>query len=84
VPGDVDSCKSCLRACGAGGLLFLALCLTASAGDAAPDALPRAEYFTGFKVSDNYASCYVGGGCAFGKAGLYEPGFRLRAVWSVT
>jgi hypothetical protein len=80
LPGGVDNCKSCLHASGAGGLLFLAVCLTASAGVAAPDAPPRAEYFTGFEVSDNYASGYVGGGFAFGKAGLYEPGFRLRAV----
>lgn len=46
---------------------------------AEPDA-PRTEYFTGFEVSDNYASGYVGGGFAFGKAGLYEPGWRVRAV----
>jgi hypothetical protein len=46
---------------------------------AAPDA-PRSEYFTGFELSDNYVSGYVGGGYALGKAGLYEPGFRLRAV----
>jgi hypothetical protein len=31
-------------------------------------------------VSDNYASGYVGGGYALGKAGLYQPGFRLRAI----
>jgi hypothetical protein len=31
-------------------------------------------------VSDNYASGYVGGGYALGKAGLYERGFRLRAI----
>jgi hypothetical protein len=65
-----------LRASGAGGSLFLSLCLSASAE---PEA-PRTEYFTGFEVSDNYASGYVGGGYAFGKSGLYEPGFRLRAV----
>src|SRR6185312_2414631 len=35
---------------------------------------------TGFEASDNYASGYVGAGYALGKAGLYEPGFRLRAV----
>jgi hypothetical protein len=78
--GGVDSCTSYLRASGPGGLLFLALCLTASAGVPAPDAPPRAEYFTRFEVSDNYASGYVGGGYAFGKAGLYELGFRLRAA----
>lgn len=42
---------------------------------------PRAELFTGFEASDNYASGYVGGGYAFGK-GLYENGLRLRAVGS--
>ena len=41
---------------------------------------PRTEYFTGFEVSDNYASGYVGAGYAFGKAGYAAPGFRLRAV----
>lgn len=71
--------RTCLRASGASGILFLALCLIASPSSASPDA-PRTEYFTGFEVSDNYASGYVGGGYAFGKAGLYEPGFRLRAL----
>jgi hypothetical protein len=60
-----------------GRTLFLGLGLPAAS--AAPDA-PRTEYFTGFEVSDNYASGYVGGGYAFGKAGLYEKGWRLRAV----
>jgi hypothetical protein len=68
-----------LRAGGAAGLLCLALCLTAPGSFAAPDA-PRTEYFTGFEVSDNYASAYVGGGYALGKAGLYEEGWRVRAV----
>jgi hypothetical protein len=68
-----------LRVSGARGFLFLGLCLSAHAASATPDA-PRSEYFTGFELSDNYASAYVGGGYAFGKAGLYEPGFRLRAV----
>jgi hypothetical protein len=67
------------RASGAGGLLFLGCCLNASAGSVAPNAAPHAEYFTGFEVSDNYASAYVGGGYAFGKAGLWGPGFRVRA-----
>jgi hypothetical protein len=67
-----------LRAGGAGGVLLLGLCLSESAR-AEPDA-PRTEYFTGFEVSDNYASGYVGGGFALGKAGLYEPGWRVRAV----
>src|SRR5688572_18329077 len=60
-----------------GRTLFLGLGLPAAS--AASDA-PRTEYFTGFEVSDNYASGYVGGGYAFGKAGLYEKGWRLRAV----
>ena len=68
-----------LRAGGAGGFVFLGLCLTAPASSAAPDA-PRTEYFTGFELSDNYVSGYVGAGYAFGKAGLYEQGWRLRAV----
>ena len=59
--------------------MFLGLCLSASAASAAPDA-PRTEYFTGFEVSDNYASGYVGAGYAFGKAGYQDQGFRLRAV----
>lgn len=71
--------RTWLRVSGAGGLTLLGLCLSAWAASAAPDA-PRTEYFTGFEVSDNYASGYVGGGYAFGKAGLYEQGFRLRAV----
>ena len=45
---------------------------------AEPDA-PHTEMFTGFETSDNYTSGYVGGGYAFGK-GLYDAGFRLRAV----
>ena len=60
------------------------VCCSASAYSAAealadPDQ-PRTEYFTGFEVSDNYASGYVGAGYAFGKAGYAAPGFRLRAV----
>lgn len=78
--GNVDrGVGTWLRVSGAGGLLLLSLYLSASAACAAPDA-PRSEYFTGFEVSDNYASGYVGGGYAFSKAGLYEQGFRLRAV----
>jgi Cellulose biosynthesis protein BcsS len=68
-----------LRASGAAGLLCLGLCLAASTSSAAPDA-PRTEYFTGFEVSDNYASAYVGAGYALSKAGLYEQGWRVRAV----
>jgi len=59
--------------------LSLGLCLIAPAASAAQDA-PRTEYFTGFEVNDNYASGYVGGGYAFGKAGLYKTGWRHRAV----
>ena len=58
---------------------MLGLCLSASEALAEPDQ-PRTEYFTGFEVSDNYASGYVGAGYAFGKAGYAAPGFRLRAV----
>ncbi len=65
---------------GAGGLCLLALSLFASAALAQSDQ-PTAEIFTGFEASDNYASVYVGAGTALGK-GLYEPGFRLRAVGS--
>ena len=55
-----------LRAGGAGGLLFLCLCLFGGN-----------EYFTGLEASDNYASGYVGAGYALGKAGLYERGWML-------
>jgi hypothetical protein len=80
LPGGVSTgVRFWLRASGAAGLLYLALCLTAPASSAAPDA-PRTEYFTGFEVSDNYASAYVGGGYALGKAGLSQEGWRLRAV----
>ncbi len=67
-----------LRVSGAGGVLFLGLCLSPEAF-AEPGA-PRTELFTGFEASDNYASGYVGAGYAFGKAGYAAPGFRLRAV----
>ncbi len=60
-------------------MLLFGLYLQAPPAFASNDA-PRAEYFTGFELSDNYASGYVGGGYAFGKAGLYGPGWRLRAV----
>jgi hypothetical protein len=64
---------------GAGGLSFRGACLFAAAASAGSDA-PRTETFTGFKASDNYSSGYVGGSYALSKTGLYEPGFRLRAV----
>jgi hypothetical protein len=70
---------SALRVSGAGGLSFLGLCLFAAVASAQSDP-QRTEIFTGFEASDNYASGYVGAGYAFGKAGLYERGFRLRAV----
>jgi hypothetical protein len=68
-----------LRAGGAGGLAFLSVCLFAAGASAQSDQ-PRTEIFTGFEASDNYASGYVGGSYALSKTGLYEPGFRLRAV----
>jgi hypothetical protein len=71
--------RAWLRISGAAGLLCLGLSLAAPVSSAAPDA-HRTEYFTGFEVSDNYASAYVGGGYAFGKAGLYDEGWRIRAV----
>ena len=40
---------------------------------------PHAQLFTGFDASDNATGGYVGAGYAFGK-GLYESGWRLRAV----
>jgi hypothetical protein len=40
---------------------------------------PHLELFTGFDAGDNSAGGYVGAGYAFGK-GLYESGWRLRAV----
>ncbi len=60
--------------------MSLLLCLIASPA-LAQSSQPKSEIFTGFEVSDNYASVYVGAGTALGK-GLYEPGFRLRAVGS--
>jgi hypothetical protein len=43
------------------------------------DDAPHTEFFAGFDASDNAAGGYVGAGYAFGK-GLYESGWRLRAV----
>ncbi len=71
--------RTWLRSGGAGGSLWLCLCLCAPQPHAA-EAGPRTEYFTGFEGSDNYASGYVGAGYALGKAGYAAPGFRLRAV----
>jgi hypothetical protein len=69
-----------LRASGATGALAAGLWLPVATARAEPEA-PHTETFIGFEASDNYTSGYVGGGYAFGK-GLYEPGFRLRAVGS--
>jgi hypothetical protein len=75
-----DLVGACFRVSGVAGPC-LALCLVAS--DACAQSYPPdAELFSGIEVSDNYASVYVGGTTALGK-GLYEPGFRLRAVGSV-
>jgi Cellulose biosynthesis protein BcsS len=43
---------------------------------------PQAEIFTGLGASNNAISGYLGGGYAFGK-GLYEQGWRIRAVGSI-
>lgn len=40
---------------------------------------PRSEIFTGIEASNNATTGYLGAGYAFGK-GLYEAGWRLRAV----
>ena len=40
---------------------------------------PKAEIFSGLEASNNAVSGYLGGGYALGK-GLYEPGWRVRAV----
>ena len=77
--GIPRSISAGLRLSGAGGLSFLCLCLFGGSALAEFES-PKSEYFTGFEASDNYASGYVGAGYALGKAGLYEPGFRLRAV----
>lgn len=69
-----------LRVSGVMGLACLAIDLASSGAHAESDA-PRNEIFTGFEISDNYASAYLGGGYAFGK-GLYAPGWRLRSVAS--
>jgi hypothetical protein len=57
------------------GLLFASLA-TAVAQD------PHAEIFTGLEASNNAISGYLGAGYAFGK-GLYERGWRVRAVGSL-
>jgi hypothetical protein len=69
-----------LRASGAGGIASLIFSLFVTAASA-QSVQPNTEIFTGVEASDNYASLYVGAGTALGK-GLYETGFRLRAVGS--
>src|SRR5581483_11026263 len=64
----------------AGGFCVLAAGLFAPPCLAQSDQ-PTAELFTGIEASDNSVSVYVGGGTSLGK-GLYESGFRLRAVGS--
>ena len=53
--------------------LLLASLVSAAAQD------PHSEIFTGLEASNNAISGYLGAGYAFGK-GLYEPGWRVRAV----
>jgi hypothetical protein len=43
---------------------------------------PHAEIFTGLEASNNAISGYLGAGYAFGK-GVYEPGWRVRAIGSL-
>ena len=70
-----------------GGGLLVAVFLIVAVGTARAESplyvedAPHAELFTGFDASDNFAGGYVGAGYAFGK-GLYESGWRLRAVGS--
>jgi hypothetical protein len=59
-----------------GGGLLLASLACAQAQDA------RSEIFTGIEASNNAVSGYLGAGYAFGK-GLYEPGWRVRAVGAI-
>jgi hypothetical protein len=59
---------------------LLAALTTASQGQADPG--PNSEIFTGLEATDNAMSGYLGAGYAFGK-GLYESGWRLRAVGSL-
>ena len=69
------------RACGAMAVVALLASLTTpSQGQADPG--PNSEIFTGLEATDNATSGYLGFGYAFGK-GLYESGWRLRAVGSL-
>ena len=58
-----------------------ALLLAAPQAQAEPD-IPKTEIFAGLEATDNATSGYLGFGYAFGK-GLYESGWRLRAVGSL-
>jgi hypothetical protein len=58
--------------------VLVAVLVTSAPAWADPDD-PHAEIFTGLEASNNTVSGYLGGGYAFGK-GLYEQGWRLRAV----
>ncbi len=62
-------------------ICLCALAFTASPALAGPDG-PSTEIFTGLEATDNAVSGYVGAGYAFGK-GLYESGWRVRAVGSL-
>jgi Cellulose biosynthesis protein BcsS len=64
------------RICLLGAGLVLASLASATAED------PHSEIFTGLEASNNAVSGYLGAGYAFGK-GLYETGWRLRAVGSL-
>ena len=64
------------RICLLGAGLLLASLASAVAED------PHAEIFTGLEASNNAVSGYLGAGYAFGK-GLYDPGWRVRAVGSL-
>jgi hypothetical protein len=69
------------RACGAMAVVALLASLTTpSQGQADPG--PNSEIFTGLDATDNATSGYLGFGYAFGK-GLYQSGWRLRAVGSL-
>ena len=73
-----------LRASGAGGVLLLGLCLSEYEALAEPNS-PRTEYFTGFEVSDNYASGYVGAGYALQGwiCGAWFSPARRRRLWAL-
>ena len=80
LPCGVVQGSAVLSAAGAGVIALMGSGLLACPAFADPEPL-RAEFFTGFEASNNYASGYVGGSYAFGK-GLYAESLRLRAVGS--